>query len=243
MARVSCPTPRSASTTSATTSASLAPCQAAATMARSSRRLAMRKMPGVSTSTTWARLPSARSAMAMPITRMRVVCTLGDTMLTFEPTRALTRVDLPALGAPTMAAKPARVRCAFMPWSIALAQLLEHQRCRRTLGVALGLTPALRRRQVADRDLDQEDRLVLGAFAPELAIGRQGKATALRPFLELGLGRPRRGMLAAQPVVPQALDDAGGGCEAGVEEDRAQERFQHVGQDCGRRWRRSAKGD
>ena len=47
--------------------------------------------------------------MAMPITRMRVVCTLGETMLTFEPTSALTRVDLPALGAPTMATKPARV--------------------------------------------------------------------------------------------------------------------------------------
>ena len=47
--------------------------------------------------------------MAMPITRMRVVCTLGDTMLTFDPTMALTRVDLPALGAPTMATNPARV--------------------------------------------------------------------------------------------------------------------------------------
>ena len=78
-------------------------------MARSSRRLAMRKMPGVSTSTTCARPPSGRSVMAMPITRMRVVCTLGETMLTFEPTSALTSVDLPALGAPTMATKPARV--------------------------------------------------------------------------------------------------------------------------------------
>ena len=47
--------------------------------------------------------------MAMPITRMRVVCTLGETMLTLEPTSALTSVDLPALGAPTMATKPARV--------------------------------------------------------------------------------------------------------------------------------------
>ena len=56
--------------------------------------------------------------MAMPITRMRVVCTLGETMLTFEPTSALTRVDLPALGAPTMAAKPARVRGAVMPCSL-----------------------------------------------------------------------------------------------------------------------------
>ena len=77
MALVSAPTPRSASTTSATTSASSAPCQAAATMARSSRRLATLKMPGVSTSTTCARASpsplSGMSAIAMPITRMRVV--------------------------------------------------------------------------------------------------------------------------------------------------------------------------
>ena len=47
-------------------------------------------------------------AIAMPRTGMRVVCTLGLTMATLEPTSALTRVDLPALGAPMMAQKPQR---------------------------------------------------------------------------------------------------------------------------------------
>ncbi len=45
---------------------------------------------------------------AMPIRRTRVVCALALTMATFWPTSALTRVDLPALGAPTMAIRPQR---------------------------------------------------------------------------------------------------------------------------------------
>jgi hypothetical protein len=40
---------------------------------------------------------------------MRVVCTFGVTIDTFEPTSAFTRVDFPALGAPITAAKPHRV--------------------------------------------------------------------------------------------------------------------------------------
>ena len=52
------------------------------------------------------RFAAGRSTMAMPMTRMRVVCTLGDTILTLEPTRALTSVDLPAFGAPMTATRP-----------------------------------------------------------------------------------------------------------------------------------------
>ena len=47
--------------------------------------------------------------MAMPRTSMRVVCTLCETIETLEPTSALIRVDLPALGAPISATKPQRV--------------------------------------------------------------------------------------------------------------------------------------
>ena len=64
------------------------------------------KMPGVSTKMIWAG-PSTR----MPSTRRRVVCTLGETMETLAPTRRLSRVDLPALGAPMIATKPQRVGC------------------------------------------------------------------------------------------------------------------------------------
>ena len=55
--------------------------------------------------------------MAMPSTRDRVVCTFGETMLTFAPTRRLTSVDLPTLGDPTIATKPQRVVAASGPSS------------------------------------------------------------------------------------------------------------------------------
>src|SRR5690625_6859076 len=41
--------------------------------------------------------------------RWRVVCTLGDTMLTFPPTKVLSRVDLPTFGLPAKAMKPQHV--------------------------------------------------------------------------------------------------------------------------------------
>ena len=47
--------------------------------------------------------------MAMPRTTARVVCTLRETIETFDPTSALSSVDLPAFGAPMRAAKPQRV--------------------------------------------------------------------------------------------------------------------------------------
>src|SRR5271170_3839476 len=93
--------PRLASISTTVTSASLAPAQAAATMARSSRRFGLTKMPGVSTNTSCA-VPS----IAIASTRVRVVCTLGVTIETLDPTMLLSRVDLPALGAPTIATKP-----------------------------------------------------------------------------------------------------------------------------------------
>ena len=42
----------------------------------------------------------------MPRISARVVCTLCDTMVTFDPTSAFSRVDLPAFGAPISATKP-----------------------------------------------------------------------------------------------------------------------------------------
>ena len=46
--------------------------------------------------------------MRTPTMRCRVVCGRGVTMLSFSPTSALNRVDLPTLGRPTSAAKPLR---------------------------------------------------------------------------------------------------------------------------------------
>src|SRR5215475_2112250 len=72
-------------------------------MARSSRRFGG-KMPGVST-----RMICDLPSITMPRISARVVCTLRETMVTLEPTSALTRVDLPTLDAPISATKPQRV--------------------------------------------------------------------------------------------------------------------------------------
>src|SRR5437016_9893120 len=48
-------------------------------------------------------------SITMPRIRARVVCTLRETIVTLEPTSALTSVDLPTLGAPISATKPQRV--------------------------------------------------------------------------------------------------------------------------------------
>src|SRR3954465_9546455 len=101
--------PALASSSTQTRSASWAPLQAVETMARSSRRFGA-KMPGVST-----RMICAPSSITMPRISARVVCTLRETMVTLEPTSALTRVDLPTLGAPISATKPHRVAAAAGP--------------------------------------------------------------------------------------------------------------------------------
>src|SRR5579864_2681922 len=103
MASASASRPWRASSRTQTRSASCAPLQAVETMARSSRRLGA-KIPGVST-----RMICALSSITMPRIKARVVCTLRETMVTLEPTSALTRVDLPTLGAPISATKPQRV--------------------------------------------------------------------------------------------------------------------------------------
>jgi hypothetical protein len=72
-------------------------------MARSRRRRGL-KMPGVSTRMIWV-----WPVMATPRTGKRVVWTFWVTIETLAPTMRLTRVDLPAFGAPMMAANPARV--------------------------------------------------------------------------------------------------------------------------------------
>src|SRR5687767_2335511 len=74
-------------------------------------------MPGVSTSSSW---PSSK--VAMPSRRWRVVCALGETMLTLAPTSLLISVDLPVLGRPTTAMVPARYAS-----DIARVQAGEHE--------------------------------------------------------------------------------------------------------------------
>ncbi len=81
-------------------------------MARSSRRLG-EKIPGVST-----KINCDCPSTAMPRIKARVVCTLCETMVTFEPTSALSNVDLPALGAPIRAIKPQLVSLTCVDASV-----------------------------------------------------------------------------------------------------------------------------
>ena len=64
----------------------------------SPRELRARCRPGVSMNTSWV-APS----VSTPVMRVRVVCGRGDTMATFSPSRAFSRLLLPTLGRPTIA--------------------------------------------------------------------------------------------------------------------------------------------
>src|ERR1700752_2004449 len=180
MASASSSRPALASSSTQTRSASCAPVQAVDTMARSSRRLG-EKMPGVST-----RITCAPSSMTMPRISARVVCTLRETMVTLEPTRALTSVDLPTWGAPIRATKPQRV---LPPVSAVIAAAgdafaLDHHAGRDLLGRALAAADAFGRRQARQIDRNAELGIVMRAGALALAIDGRRQALALRPFLQ-----------------------------------------------------------
>ena len=143
-------------------------------MARSSLRFGM-KMPGVSTRMIWALL-----SITMPRISARVVCTLRETMVTLEPTSALTSVDLPTLGAPISATKPQRVAAggATSPstsastsfWGSTIivtatdafdAFTFYHYGCRDLLGRALAAADAFGRLEAGQIHRDPELGIVM----------------------------------------------------------------------------------
>src|SRR5262245_60740163 len=226
--------PRLASINTPTRSASCAPVQALATMARSSRRLGV-KMPGVSMNTS-----CASPSIAMPRSSVRVVCTLCDTMVTLVPTSALMSVDLPALGAPISAMKPQRRPASWAPGvgsAIAAVRLdpflRQHAGGRRLLGGALRASDPFRRRSTRQLDGDAELRAVIRPLALDLAISRRRQATPLRPFLQDGLGVAQRPHRRAHPLFPKPPDHRCRRFVATVHIDRADQGLAHVGQDGG----------
>ena len=109
-------------------------------------------------------------ASTMPRTSARVVCTLWVTIETFEPTRALSSVDLPAFGAPISATKPARVGDVVR--RAAVAHAFPHTPSRRSTLAAASCSasrfePPLPRAgaTLPTADLDLEIRRVVGAGA------------------------------------------------------------------------------
>src|SRR5216684_6973947 len=181
MASASSSIPALASSSTQTRSASCAPLHAVDTMARSSLRLG-RKIPGVSTRMIWALL-----SITMPRISARVVCTLRETIVTLEPTSALTSVDLPTLGAPISATKPQRVGAGAAPsggssvmGTAGDAFTFDHHGGRDLFGGALVAADAFGRRQSRQFHRDAELRIVVRPGALDLAIDRRRQPLALR---------------------------------------------------------------
>src|SRR6195952_2467012 len=185
MASASSSIPARASSSTQTRSASCAPLQAVDTMARSSLRLG-RKIPGVSTRMIWALL-----SITMPRISARVVCTLRETIVTLEPTSALTSVDLPTFGAPISATKPQLVAAGALSVEDSIviacaadAFAFDHDGGRDLFGRALGAADAFGGREARQVDGDAELRIVMRPGALDLAIDRRRKAPALGPLLQ-----------------------------------------------------------
>src|SRR5579871_4944527 len=223
MRSASSSSPALASSSAQTRSASWAPLQAVETMARSSLRFGA-KMPGVSTRMIWALF-----SMTMPRISARVVCTLRETMVTFEPTKALTSVDLPTLGAPISATKPQRV-LAVASAVIAAADAFarDHDACRDLLRGTLAAAHAFGRREARQVDGDAELRIVVRPGAFDLAIDRGRQALALRPFLQDGLGIAQGLARLLHPLGPVGLDELLRSRVAAVEEHRADHRLADI---------------
>src|SRR5579883_1442514 len=156
-------------------------------MARSSRRRGA-NMPGVSTKMSWA-TPS----IAIPRRSARVVCTLGVTIETLDPTSALVSVDFPTLGAPISATTTQRRAASSAIAPFGFNAFARQHRCRSgLLGGALGAARPLRRREVRQLHGDPEFGAVVGAGARHFPVGGRRQATSLRPFLQHGLGIAQR---------------------------------------------------
>src|SRR5262249_21603655 len=126
---------------------------------------------------------------AIPRTRLRVVCTLGETMETFEPTSLFSSVDLPTLGAPISATKPQRVSVSAFASGIFDGGLDrqragQHRGRRCLLRIALGRAGAFHCFDARQFDRDAEFRLVVGAAAFDLSVGGWRKTSRLCPFLQ-----------------------------------------------------------
>src|SRR3954447_8104954 len=183
-------------------------------MARSSRRLGA-KIPGVSMKTS-----CEPSAIAMPRSSARVVCTLWDTIATLLPTSALISVDLPTLGAPMSAMNPHLVCVSWVvvvvggeeaaaegvpsaDSSVARFRAGRLRRLRSAIDAAridagarqhggggcllrraLRAAHSLRRCKVGKLDGHAELRIVVGALALDLPIGRGREPARLRPLLQ-----------------------------------------------------------
>ena len=173
------------------------------TMARSSRRLGA-KMPGVST-----KMSCDSPSIAMPRMSARVVCTLRETMVTLEPTSALSSVDLPALGAPISATKPQRVspsgvRCQPSGLSTATPTCASMAAAAACSAARLELPMPSAGGRSGSVTATRNFGIVMRAGARQFLIGRRRQPARLRPFLQHGLGVAQRPQRLEHALVPEA---------------------------------------
>src|SRR5579864_6586063 len=135
----------------------------------------------------------------MPRISARVVCTFRETMVTLEPTSALTSVDLPTLGAPISATKPQRVVAGAVPsvdrsiiGAAADAFALDHDGSGNLFGGAFTAANAFGGREPRQLHRYAELRIMMRPGALDLAIDRRRQPLALRPFLQHRLGIAQR---------------------------------------------------
>src|SRR6202163_1526083 len=107
--------------------------------------------------TSWA-----SACVAIPRSKVRVVCTLWETIATLAPTIALISVDLPTLGAPISAMNPQR-RTVGSPASGSSIEAFRHHPLAgqhdgggSLLGGALGAAGSFRRQAMGKLDGDAE---------------------------------------------------------------------------------------
>ena len=105
----------------------------------------------------------ALSSITMPRISARVVCTLRETIVTLEPTSALTSVDLPTFGAPISATKPQRVAAgaARRMSSVIIDAFARDHRGAATFSAARLLPPTPSAGQARQFDCDAELRIVM----------------------------------------------------------------------------------
>src|SRR4051812_34782684 len=114
--------------------------------------------------------------------RLRVVCTLCETMASLLPASAFRSVDLPALVGPMMAQNPQRVSSACTADAFAREKGGRGRLFRR----AFGRPRPDRRRARMHLHLDGEVRSVVGTFLGHHAIARDSEGIGERPFLQEG---------------------------------------------------------
>ena len=173
--------------------------------------------------------------------RWRVVCGFRDVMLIFSPTSALSSVDLPTDGRPTIATWPQRCgRCRRTQPCGAARGACGH--ARRSARSAASCSATRRLVPVPDVTIDSAGILhstvnccaCASPAVATIAYSGTGQALRLQPFLQPRLrilAEPVRGSASLQQLAEHAADHAARRVESGVDRHGAEDRLERIGED------------